>query len=42
MNSTLWLRRSLAIIVVLILGAANIVDMVRPDAEVCRAGRGGD
>lgn len=28
MNSTLWVRRFLAIVVVLILGAANVVDMV--------------
>ncbi|XP_034231454.1 adenylate cyclase type 3-like [Thrips palmi] len=28
MNSTLWVRRFLAIVVVLVLGAANVVDMV--------------
>ncbi|KAK3922440.1 Adenylate cyclase type 3, partial [Frankliniella fusca] len=28
LNNTLWVRRSLALVVVLILGAANVVDMV--------------
>lgn len=30
MNNTLWVRRSLAIVVILVLGAANVVDMVGP------------